>query len=228
MEKALFDNATNATLSTILTALKSFYVDDGLFSFPSESDLILFFKEIVPLLASRGFPLTKFFTTCDKLKKIIPKADLLPTKTLSFKDECCVQNTLGMTWSSSDDCFRFNCSFLDNPPVRLTRRVLLSVYSRIFDPLGFVQPFILQPKIIIQELCRLGLSWDEEVPTEIGNDWRKWLSNIEKIADYNFSRCVLHNCNYQSAEMHVFADASRIAYAVMSLVVLYTVMVLLC
>ena len=98
LEKALFDNATDATLSTILTALKSFYVDDGLFSFPSESDLILFFKEIVPLLSSRGFPLTICFTTSDELKKIIPMADLLPTKTLKFKDECCVQNTLGMTW----------------------------------------------------------------------------------------------------------------------------------
>ena len=62
LEKTLFENATKASSSTILTAFKNFYVDDGLFSFPSESDLILFFKEVVPLLASRGFPLTKFFT----------------------------------------------------------------------------------------------------------------------------------------------------------------------
>ena len=52
-----------------MTALKNFYVDNGLFSFPNETELILFFKQIVPLLASRGFPLTKFFTTCSELKK---------------------------------------------------------------------------------------------------------------------------------------------------------------
>ena len=90
LEKTLYENVTNATSSTILKALKSFYVDDGLFSFSSEADLVLFFKEIVPLLASRGFPLTKFFTTSEQLKTIIPKADLLPVKTMRFKDENCL------------------------------------------------------------------------------------------------------------------------------------------
>ena len=101
--------------------------------------------------------MTKFFTTCNELKKIIPKDDLLPVKTLKFKDENCMQNTLGMTWCSQDDCFKFNCSFSDKLPEKLMRRVILSVYSRIFDLLSFIQPFNLQPKLIIQELCRLGL-----------------------------------------------------------------------
>ena len=95
-------------------------MDDGLFSFPSEADLVLFFKEIVPLLASRGFPLTKFFTTSEQLKIIIPKADLLPVKTMQFKDDNCLTNTLGMTWCSRDDCFHFDCAFADTSPVKLT------------------------------------------------------------------------------------------------------------
>ena len=65
---------------TIKTALKSFYIDDRLFSFASEAELISFYNQIVPLLASRGFPLTKFFTTCDKLNEIIPKEELAPIK----------------------------------------------------------------------------------------------------------------------------------------------------
>ena len=136
-------------------------------SFPSKTDLVSFFDQIVPLLASRGFPLTKFFTTCDGLKKIIPKNDLLPVKTLQFKNETCLQNTLGMSWCSQDDCFRFDCSFSDDVPVKLTIRVVLLAYSHIFDPLGFILSFILQPKLVIQELSRLGLSWDEEVPQNI-------------------------------------------------------------
>ena len=111
---------TNASDSTLMTALNNFYVDDRLFSFPNETELVSFFNQIVPLLASRGFPLTKFFTTCDALKKIIPKNDLLPIKTLRFKDENCLQSTLGMTWCSQDDCFRFDCSFSDEHPVKLT------------------------------------------------------------------------------------------------------------
>ena len=81
---------------------------------------------------------------CDGLKKIIPKDDLLPVKTLKFKDEACLQNTLGMTWCSQIDCFKFDCSFSNKIPEKLTRRIILSIYSRIFDPLGFIQPFVSQ------------------------------------------------------------------------------------
>ena len=76
LDQAILDNETNASASTILTALKSFYIDDGLLSFSSEKYLIAFFKEIVPLLVLRGFPLTIFFTTWTALKEIIPKNDL--------------------------------------------------------------------------------------------------------------------------------------------------------
>ena len=72
----------------------------------------------------------------------------------------------------------------------------------------------MQSKLINQELCHLGLSWDEEVPAEIGKEWQKWLAGIGKIADYNFPRCVVRDNKYQSAELHVFSDASRTAYAV--------------
>ena len=119
-----------------------------------------------------------------------------------------------MSWISMGDYFHFDCAFVDNPPVKLTRRVILSVYSRIFDPLGFVQPFILQPKLIIQELCRLGLSWDEVVPVEIAKEWGKWLTGINKVSEYNFPRCIVKYNEYDSAELHIFCDASRVAYAV--------------
>ena len=65
LDRAIEENSTNASLSTVLTMLRNFYVDDGLFSFASEAELIVFYKEIVPLLASRGFPLTKFFSNCN-------------------------------------------------------------------------------------------------------------------------------------------------------------------
>ena len=71
--------------------------------------MIAFYKEIVPLLASRGFPLTKFFTNCDALRDLIPNQDLALVKTLQYKDEACLQNTLGMAWKSDVDCFKFNC-----------------------------------------------------------------------------------------------------------------------
>ena len=144
LDRAIENNATNASPVTVLTALRYFYVGDGLFIFTSEAELIAFFKEIVPLLASRGFPLTKFFTACGALREIISAKDLSLVKTLQYKDEACLQNTLGMIWKSDSDCFKFDCSFTTESKEKVTRRRLLSIYSRIFDPLGFIRPFILK------------------------------------------------------------------------------------
>ena len=96
-----------------------------------------------------------------------------------------------MIWDTSANCFKFICSFTNEHIEKLNRRITFLTYSRIFYPFGSVQPFILQPKLIIQELCRLGLSWDDEVPAEIGKEWRKWLSGIKDIANFSFPWCVV-------------------------------------
>ena len=77
-----------------------------------------------------------------------------------------------------------------------------------------MQPFILQPKLIIQELCRLELTWDDEVPAEVGKEWHKWLSGIKDIANFSFPRCVVRDNAYKSTEMHVFSVLIHTAYAV--------------
>ena len=47
LEKALTDNDTNASIETILLALRSFHVDDGLFSFDNEESLLFFYDRII-------------------------------------------------------------------------------------------------------------------------------------------------------------------------------------
>ena len=112
-----------------------------------------------------------------------------------------------MTWKSDIDCFKFNCSFTAEWEEKVTRRRILSVYSRIFDPLGFIQPFIF--KLIIQELSRLKLLWDDEIPDSLIKDWLIWLSEITGISMYEFPRCIIKDVNFVSAELHIFADSSR-------------------
>ena len=60
-EQTIFDNVMQASVATIITALKNFYIDDELFNFPNDTELISFFKQIVPMLALRDFPLTSFY-----------------------------------------------------------------------------------------------------------------------------------------------------------------------
>ena len=81
------------------------------------------------------------------------------------------QRALGIRWDVETDSFSFK---LDIPEVTMMKRGILKVTSTIFDPLGFVVPFVLKAKIILQELTRRGCEWDEK----IGEDIRKvWMAN---------------------------------------------------
>ena len=87
------------------------------------------------------------------------------------------------------------------------------MYSSIFDPLGFIQPFILKLKLLIQDLSRLKCGWDDKIPDKVDNEWKIWRKEISKITEYVFPRCIIPNSNYKKAELHVFADSSKLAYA---------------
>ena len=102
-------------------------------------ELIDFFKENVPLLMSRGFLRNKFFMNSLNLKELIPKENLAPIRLLNCESEMLSQNTSGITWDSSSDCFKFTCSFSKHDYSKVTRGIVLLTYSRIFDPLGFIQ-----------------------------------------------------------------------------------------
>ena len=68
-----------------------------------------------------------------------------------------IERALGVQWCISSDTFGFSIAIKDRPA---TRRGILSVVSSVYDPLGFIAPFILPAKILLQELCKKKLDWD--------------------------------------------------------------------
>ncbi|GFX69877.1 DUF1758 domain-containing protein [Trichonephila clavipes] len=45
-----------------------------------------------------------------------------------------------------------------------SKRFILSVVGRIFDPIGILGPFVNKLKCLLQELWTLGVEWDSELP----------------------------------------------------------------
>ena len=90
--------------------------------------------------------------------------------------------------------------------------------SYIYDPLGIISPVVLPAKKLIQDLCKQGLSWDEKIGVEEAVRWEKWLSELPKLSEISLARC-LKPADFGIAnvtELHHFADASQIAYGVVS------------
>ena len=60
--------------------------------------------------------------------------------------------------------FQFRITLKDRPA---TRRGILSAVSSVYDPLGFLAPFVLNRKRILQDICKLQVDWDVPLSGEI-------------------------------------------------------------
>lgn len=61
-----------------------------------------------------------------------------------------IERAVRVSWHVESDEFVFKIHVREKPS---TRRGLLTVVSSIYDPLGFISPFVLLAKIILQDVC---------------------------------------------------------------------------
>ena len=88
----------------------------------------------------------------------------------------------------------------------------MSVVDSVFDPFSFVAPFILIGKKILQDLCRINLGWDDEVPMEHHAHRQIWLSDVPKLSQFMID-CCFKSADFMeivSSQLHHFSDASEI------------------
>ena len=79
--------------------------------------------------------------------------------TSSPKEGYSDQKSLGMIWRPKEDLLRVQ--ILEND-YAMTRRGLLAFESRMFDPLGVLDPFKLPAKVILRNLAKMGFDWDDK------------------------------------------------------------------
>ena len=151
MKKTASDNKTNVSNEAVETLERAFYVDDMLQSTATEGQALSLCREMVELLAKGGFRLTKFLSTSRSVLAGIPEDERAKSVKLIDLDASLPQESaLGLQWSVEDDCFTYKVDFEIKP---LTKRGLLSMTASLYDPLGFVGPVALVPKLTQQELC---------------------------------------------------------------------------
>ena len=89
-----------------------------------------------------------------------------------------------------------------------TKRGNLSLVSSVFEPLGILTPNLLEPKLIIQELSKLKINWDSEIPLEIETRWIKWKSGLDKISQVSLNRWYgFQHIGKMEVELNIFCHA---------------------
>ena len=95
----------------------------------------------------------------------------------------------------------------------LTKRKMLSLLAKIFDPLGLVGPAVIQGKVAFQETCKSLKEWESEAPDEVKNRWEGWKRGICKQNQIYAPRCIVTVKERKIKHvMHCFADAGKEAY----------------
>ncbi|XP_041448462.1 uncharacterized protein LOC121404014 [Drosophila obscura] len=159
------------------------YVDDVLAGADSTQDAQLAIRELQAALSSSGFPLRKW--------------------TANHKD------VLAEIPTTSD-------KFFFVPPVlslesSFTKREVLSQIAKLFDPAGWLAPFIVRSKIFMQEIWLQELEWDEKLPNELCQYWQAFLRSYSCLTKIRIPRWIGSQPSVK-VEHHGFCDASEKAY----------------
>ena len=101
------------------------------------------------------------------------------------------QSALGMKWNIEDDKFVWAISdklmsAKSKKPV--TKRSIVPVVDSLVDPLGFIAPYIMKGKLILQMLSRKKIGWDEPLEENENVQWTRWFDDLGKLKEVTVER----------------------------------------
>ena len=164
----------------------NFYVDDCLCSVSSVEERVKIVTQLSQLLQKGGFYLNKRSSNNSSILQAVRGPERsTPLLNLDL-DNNSIERVLGIRWNIKQDVFEFRVNI---PPHSLTRRGILSTLSFLCDPLEFVSPIILKPKILLQNLCKQELNWDDIILDTEAVQWQASLQTLTQLQKFTVSRC---------------------------------------
>ena len=125
--------------------LENFYMDDYLGSVESPERALKRSKELLHLLHLGGFKLTKFVSNVPNLAdRIDGSPQSIETKVIALSKEGS-SHGLGLKWDHNNDTLVVSRGTSGTVTMSLTQRVVLSLVSKSFDPIGLLAPFTVVP-----------------------------------------------------------------------------------
>ena len=119
--------------------------------------------------------------------------------------------TLAVLWKSKEDVFTFQlvATLCDD---NLTKRKVISLMSKIFDPLQILAPYTTRAKILMQQSWLRGVDWDDPLPTDLAELWKTWLEHLPDLASLQLPRCYSRKGKtVVMGTVNTFVDASACA-----------------
>ena len=178
--------------------LQNTYVDDVLTGGDTVDSTVKLQQDMSKIMMKAAFNLTKWASNSQLVMDAIVPAKRASSSLVEFESSEPLK-ALGVSWDLSPD--------------PMTKRSLLSLASKMFDPLGLISPFTVRAKILFQELWLKGLLRDVPLESEIKAKWLHWKSELLQLKGVTIPRCFGNGITQESKiELHGFGDASPKAY----------------
>ena len=218
----------NATILKHLSTLKidpnlitkfkrGLYVDNLLGTDNSEQNLLKFYQTASKSFSEAHLNLREWVTNSPLLEQEINSHSEKP-KNHSHGEKSYEEKPvdiesvkfLGMLWNPEFDTLTLKSRLDDEiPDISNSKRSVLSKTAQIFDPLGMILPVTIRSRILLQELWRRKLSWDEPIPEDLVTVWQVLLGDLRDCFGCQIPRQLVSS---GTVELHAFSDASNVAY----------------
>lgn len=197
------------------------YMDDFLVSRKSVREAVSLIRDVVEINAKASFEMHGWACNDERVLKEIKNLQRSVGRRESQLCHRGGERVLGLFWDTQFDTLGFNVGVAKIPEGLLngektpTKREYLRVVMSVFDPLGFLSQLTLMSKVLMQEIWRSGVGWDDQIRKEEFVGWLSWLKRLRDAQKIRIPRCFspVGNRRYSRADLHVFCDASLKAYA---------------
>ena len=126
-----------------------------------------------------------------------------------------VRQVLGIDWDIKNDQLLFDVSEVAclMKEMDQTKRNVISLATRFYDPLDVISPVTVRFKQLFQKLCEKQVEWDEPLTRELVTEWESLTSDLQQFAPIMISRHYPRTLGGKSFSLTGFCDASQKAYA---------------
>ncbi|XP_077280515.1 uncharacterized protein LOC143907546 [Temnothorax americanus] len=141
-----------------LALLCARYMDKVLSGADTLEEAMALRQQLTELCAAGGFPLRKWSANDEAILTGVPAEHRMQRELRAWRPQES-HGILGLQWHPGIDSFSFTTR--TSPVTSVTKRSVLSLTARLFDPLGWLAPVVVRAKIAFQTTWLQGLDWDD-------------------------------------------------------------------
>ncbi|XP_065891574.1 uncharacterized protein [Dysidea avara] len=143
---------------------ENIYVDNVLLGAGTVKEAHKIYFESKNIFGKASMNLREWISNSSEFLGLLPETEVVKGS---------VVKTFGMPWNYKEDNLQVGGVNFSNSDVIPTKREVLKVVAKVFDPLGLVTPVTFYGKVFLQVLWMESVSWDEPLSEELCKRWNE-------------------------------------------------------